>query len=490
MGSIYQSHLRRISIIKQSVPNIVEIWECEFDAMLKANDEMRQCILSCEIVEPINPRHALFGGRTNAVKLFHECSEREQIKYIDFTSLYPSVQKQCIFPIDHPTIIREFRDTDITNYFGLVKCKVLPPRALYLPILPLKINNKLVFALCNKCAEDQCEQCTHTVDERCLVGTWVTEEVKLAIEHGYVIHTLYEVWHFPKTTSTLFSGYVDTFIKSKTEASGYPTWVNSEEDKQQYKQMYLEKEGVELGDIEFNQAKRSFSKICLNSQWGYMAMNTNKSQTKIITNPDEWFQIAADDNLNIEHLHLNENSLMVTYKNKLNDTGKYTSVVHASFVTAYGRIKLYREMYKLGRRLLYFDTDSIVYISQPGEYDPPLGDYLGEFTNELSPKNGNYIKKFVSAGPKNYAYCSDTNYTKTVVKGISINKSTLADLNFESIKDIVLNDQTKKISVEQLKFSRNKHTCEVFSENVKKQYGFVYDKRILLDDLTTLPYGF
>ena len=37
----------------------------------------------------------------------------------------------------------------------------------------------------------------------------------------------------------------------------------------------------------------------------------------------------------------------------------------------------------------------------PGEYEPPIGDYLGELTDEL---NGNHILAFASGGPTNYAY--------------------------------------------------------------------------------------
>ncbi|XP_053373006.1 uncharacterized protein LOC128546475 [Mercenaria mercenaria] len=59
------------------------------------------------------------------------------------------------------------------------------------------------------------------------------------------------------------------------------------------------------------------------------------------------------------------------------------------------------------RELLMNATDSVIYVSRPGQYDPPLGDYLGELTDELD--GGEYIVEFVSGGPKNYAYKTSKN---------------------------------------------------------------------------------
>ena len=69
-----------------------------------------------------------------------------------------------------------------------------------------------------------------------------------------------------------------------------------------------------------------------------------------------------------------------------------TNIFIAAFTTSYARMKLYTEMDKLGERVLYHDTDSIIYTSD-GTNDPPLGNYLGEFTDEL---NGEIITSFVS----------------------------------------------------------------------------------------------
>lgn len=69
-----------------------------------------------------------------------------------------------------------------------------------------------------------------------------------------------------------------------------------------------------------------------------------------------------------------------------------TNIFLAAFTTAWARIKLYSEMQKLGDAVLYHDTDSIIYATN-GLNDPPLGNFLGEFTDEL---DGDVITQFVS----------------------------------------------------------------------------------------------
>jgi hypothetical protein len=52
-------------------------------------------------------------------------------------------------------------------------------------------------------------------------GTWVTEEVKLALTHGYKITKIYSIWHWDQIeqyneetkTGGLFTEYVNTFLK-------------------------------------------------------------------------------------------------------------------------------------------------------------------------------------------------------------------------------------------------------------------------------------
>ena len=204
---------------------VVEKWECEF---LKeknfSKNEMMKMKRKFYSFTPLEPRDALYGGRTSPACLFKEVKENEKKFYVDFTSLYPFVQKTKKFPTGHPQIYikDECKQCDIKNMFGLVKCRILPPRNLYFPVLPVRCEGKLLFPLCYTCASTTClDDCIHNEDERSLIGTWTTIEVNKAIEYGYRMCEIYEIYHFSRQEK-FFSEYVNCFLKIKQEASGFP----------------------------------------------------------------------------------------------------------------------------------------------------------------------------------------------------------------------------------------------------------------------------
>lgn len=199
-GTLYNQSLQRIKEIKDFMPEykVVYIWECEFKKLIKNSSSLSEFVKNNEYIDPIDPRECMYGGRTNALKLYHRCEPGEVMRYLDFKSLYPFVQKYGIFPTGHPEIITE-NFKDITEYFGLVKCTILPPQNLYHPVLPFKLKNKLFFPLCYTCAMEMQNSCNHNEKQRALTGTWVTLEVEEALKEGYKILKIHEIWHYKES---------------------------------------------------------------------------------------------------------------------------------------------------------------------------------------------------------------------------------------------------------------------------------------------------
>ncbi|XP_052795197.1 uncharacterized protein LOC128228116 [Mya arenaria] len=452
MGYLYARTLDRQQNIESLGYTYVSKWECDFKKEIQDTPGFQEFIRSVNIVTPLEPRDAFYGGRTEGFKLYEEASNDQEINYYDVTSLYPYFNKTGKIPLGHPEIIIE-NFKDITKYKSLVKCKIVPPRGLYLPVLPVKLNGKMLFSLCRSCA-DQYQQspCQHTDNEKAFLGTWNTDEVKLALSQGYKIMEIYEVWHFPKISQYdqnskcggIFTEYVNTFLKVKQEASGWPEWCKTEDDKQSYMQNIYDKEGILLDydRICKNPGLRSLAKLMLNSFWGKFGQRTNLEQTSYVTDTNEFSDFMTSDQQEIKNIRfVNEETVQLAwpYNGDFIEASSRTNVVIAAYTTAQARIKLYSYLQHLGRCALYCDTDSIIFSSRPGQWKPPLGDYLWDMTDEVS---GNKITNFVTGGPKKYAYKTqrcDKNGYKSVckVKGITLNFKNSLKINYAMVVDML-----------------------------------------------------
>ena len=82
---------------------------------------------------------------------------------------------------------------------------------------------------------------------------WDQDEVRLAVEELYRIIEIFDVYEYHITQYSretdqggLFVDYINTFLKRKAEAIGYPSWVQSPEDEGRYIHSFRESEGIEL----------------------------------------------------------------------------------------------------------------------------------------------------------------------------------------------------------------------------------------------------
>jgi hypothetical protein len=83
-----------------------------------------------------------------------------------------------------------------------MKCTVVPPKDLYHPVHPFRHNQKRLFCLCRSFVfeHNKTNECRHfNDDERCLDGTWVIDEVRLAVAKGYKILEIQEVYLYEVT---------------------------------------------------------------------------------------------------------------------------------------------------------------------------------------------------------------------------------------------------------------------------------------------------
>ena len=80
MEQLYKDTTRKVKCLKDQGFKVEQKWGCELAKERKEDEEMKQFFKEHEIVDPLQPRDAFYGGRTNAVKLFHQCQGNEKIK--------------------------------------------------------------------------------------------------------------------------------------------------------------------------------------------------------------------------------------------------------------------------------------------------------------------------------------------------------------------------------------------------------------------------
>ena len=474
--------------------NLIEIYECEllknasFKRWSKEND--------VEIITPLNPRDAFFGGRTNVTKLKYDFKKNEKGKYVDFVSLYPTVQFLKTYPVGHPTKIFNPITYD-KKWFGFAKCKIDPPHNLYHPVLPVRTqcgkSEKLLFPLCRTCAERQQQtQCKHTEEERSIVGTWCTNEINKAIEKGYRITKIYEVWNFEKTTDTLFRNYVKEFMRIKMENSKPPVvedncTYRSIDD---FKNVVKQRLDISLGKIEYDAGMRQIAKLCLNSLWSKFGQRINLTQIKYVTEPKEFYEILLDDivdDLNIQFLTSDMVQMNYNIKNKFVDNHNNTNIFVAAFTTSHAREMLYNVLNKLGDQVLGYDTDSCWYVDRQNGNTIDTGDSLGDLTDELE---GDYTTEWCGTGPKSYAY--ETNKGKVVckVKGFTLNYQNSKKINGD-VMNLIIQNPTKTVQIEKKgAITRDPKTKTVVNKDQTKMFSLNYNKRIVDDNFDTIPYGY
>ncbi|PIC13635.1 hypothetical protein B9Z55_027728 [Caenorhabditis nigoni] len=132
-----------------------------------------------------------------------------------------------------------------------------------------------------------------------------------------------------------------------------------------------------------------------------------------------------------------------------------------------------------GENIISTDTDSIIYAIPNGASDP------------LNKEGG-------SLGPKTYCYKEELSPDEEKVvrkaKGVTINSEVDRKITFEAMKRMVdeaLNGVEDRSMEEfgQFTMKRDKDH-NVYAVQMKKQFRFTFNKRRVLPDGSTLPFGY
>ena len=187
---------------------------------------------------------------------------------------------------------------------------------------------------------------------------------------------------------------------------------------------------------------------------------------------------------------MNEECVYVAYKHAIGyeKPSPNINVIIASYVTTHARLVLFDYLEKLDKRVLYYDTDSVIYMSLPGGYEPALGEHLGSMSDEL---NGEYITEYVPNGAKTYGYRTNAGRQVIKCKGFTLNNIASDQITFDVMREMATSKDHLSVNVSQGNTIR-RHTkrLRICSDVEETTYQHTFDKRVRKPNHTSIPYGY
>jgi len=384
--------VREQHIRSSSQRNVQVMWQCEWEKLKADSVDIKEFLASNELEIqrhiPLDPRDAYRGGKSEVYKLKTD----QPISMVDFVSQYPTamlgesydpyevnMKRQWNLPTGYPQMIHHpiMYDPFSHALLGIAKVEVLPPSNLYCPFLSYQTQSLLhaqakevIYGLCRECMRHRYYgECFHEEHERAFIGTWTLSEIRYAIQLGYRVLSWIEVWEYPTQSNTLFRNFIVPFMKNKICSKAHGLVEDGVfTAKGLLVQSYLHEltgSYVDPSDFQNNPARRTVSKLIQNAFTGKWGQKEDYSNSAVFYEHDiqKCMKLVNDPNIRITYLEVLDIEGQMISMNYEPYSGSSTTYLRkndhiVAHITAYGRMMLHELEMKLGRRMLYCDTDS------------------------------------------------------------------------------------------------------------------------------------
>ena len=135
---------------------------------------------------------------------------------------------------------------------------------------------------------------------------------------------------------------------------------------------------------------------------------------------------------------------------------------------------------------LIFLSDSVIYLDDQNSYQVPIGEALGNFSNEL--KAHDYIVEFISTGPKSYYFKTFLEEVCLKMKGFNLSYENCHRINRDTMKQLI--DNEISVLTKNFQIIRDSKTKDLKSQCNEKKLTFNFNKRVIVSYYNTLPYGY
>lgn len=456
-------------------------------AALRSYTQTTWCSLASE--EYYFARKALRGGMTNICKYIH----KGNFHYQDIQSSYPSVQMDIenLYPVGAPIIeihdpayypctihhsdtfldkctddyerrkynvnfghkncklnVLEVQPADLKtyceNFFGIITVDITPPKNLYHPLIQgYDIKKKKVIGSL----------------EPIIRETLPSPILHEAIKYGYVVTKIYRADRYFAVESKFRNGLLGDMYVAKMKNAG----PIHESERVRMKNTFMQKFKIDLGDVTKytkNAIAKQVAKGPITAAWGKHAESVDHTLAKLVASDGEsgkeFYNYLLDNKAKLTNVRKVGRNTMFDYsenREKIRPELHKGYLPVAVFVTAYGRLKLWRELVKIDPpgtlnkdlRVLMYDTDSIVYSCNGCEnsYHIEEGDCLGDWETEDLEKDNQGLKEFYAIGPKSYSIVCGNGKTLMKLKGATLKHAHSKLMSPEIMKELVLSKNTE-----------------------------------------------
>jgi len=266
-------------------------------------------------------RQAYYGGR---VELFNQGGEGN-ILYTDINSLYPFCMTMP-FPDD-------WYELDGLDGYGVADVTLRVPKS-FITTLPVRREDGSIYFPHGELRPRATAEKQKAGE---LYGAWTLHEIRDAMQHGAKLVKIHRVMG-SVSANYPYRNFVEKFY--------------------------------EMRRTEKNEAKKLMLKLVMNNLYG--RLGNSGVVTESINLKDEDFTTGGH--------YIGEGTPYG--KRKLIDLQKpldeHTNFLHAAYVTGYARLELAKYLRQLGHgKLIYCDTDSVIFYSPDNQIPFPITDRLG-----------------------------------------------------------------------------------------------------------------
>ena len=155
-------------------------------------------------------------------------------------------------------------------------------------------------------------------------------------------------------------------------------------------------------------------------------------------------------------------------------------------------------------QLCYCDTDSVIFLydeTNPNHKNPyihqtpkglEVGSGLGQWEDEFDGKD--YIEELIVGGAKSYSFktafgCTKKGKVQVKQKGITLDKANDDVVNFDTMKDLVLNSKPSQ-SKERHQFKWDAKSKDFVTKHISRSIRSTLNEKRQIDGYDSLPIGF